>query len=86
MDKRIGFVGIIIENRKVNAHLVNKILSEYADFIVARAGVPIKESNCSVINLVVNISTDDCGSLTGKLGKINGVSVRSALSKEKKDV
>ncbi|MDP8259907.1 MAG: CopG family transcriptional regulator [Candidatus Gygaella obscura] len=86
MNKRIGFVGIIIENRKVNASLVNKVLSEYADFIVARTGVPVKERNCSVINLVVDISTDDCGSLTGRLGKIEGVSVRSVLSKEKKDV
>ncbi len=81
MSKRLGFVGIIVEDREKHAASVNKVLSEYGDMIVARTGVPYKEKNCGVITLVVDATTDDIGSLTGKLGTIEGVSVKSALSK-----
>lgn len=81
MGKRLGFVGIIVEDREKHAAGVNKVLSEYGDMIVARTGVPYKEKNCGVITLVVDATTDDIGSLTGKLGAIEGVSVKSALAK-----
>ncbi|MFH1062244.1 MAG: TM1266 family iron-only hydrogenase system putative regulator [Candidatus Omnitrophota bacterium] len=82
MEKRLGFVGIILEDRKKQAQAVNQILSEYGDNIVARVGLPYKERNCSVITLTVDITTDDLGTMTGKLGNIEGVSVKSALSKQ----
>lgn len=81
MGKRLGFVGIIVEDREKHAASVNKVLSEYGEMIVARTGVPYREKNCGVITLVVDATTDDIGSLTGKLGTIEGVSVKSALSK-----
>jgi putative iron-only hydrogenase system regulator len=81
MDKRLGFVGIIIENRKQNAPKVNEILSLYSDIIAARMGLPYREKNFSVITLIVEATTDQLGALTGKLGKIDNVSVKSSLSK-----
>lgn len=81
MDKRLGFVGIIIEDRLKAAPLVNKVLSEYGEEIVARVGLPYKERRCRVITLTVDMSTDELGALTGKLGCIEGVTVRSALAK-----
>lgn len=81
MNKRLGFVGIIIEDRKKSSPLVNKVLSEYGDHIVARVGLPYKERHCSVITLTVDMTTDELGALTGKLGAIEGVTVKSALSK-----
>ncbi len=83
MDKRVGFVGVIVEERVENIGRVNEIISEYGESIVARMGVPYKEKECSVINLVVDMTTDDLGRLTGKLGNCPGVSVKSALSKAK---
>ena len=82
MDKRVGFVGIIIEDRKKAAHQVNDLLSEYGDMIVARVGLPYRERHCSVITLIVDTTTDALGSLTGKLGALSGVSVKSALTKQ----
>ncbi|MCK4518831.1 MAG: iron-only hydrogenase system regulator [Candidatus Omnitrophica bacterium] len=81
MDKRLGFIGVILENRKEKAPLVNEVLTSYGDIIIARTGLPYKEKHCSVITLIVDATTDELGSLTGKLGKIDGVSVKSALSK-----
>ena len=81
MDKRVGFVGIIVKNRKQSAPKVNEVLTEYGSMIVARTGIPYERRNCSVITLVVDATTDDLGALTGKLGTIAGVAVKSALAK-----
>jgi putative iron-only hydrogenase system regulator len=81
MEKRLGFIGLIIEDRSKNAANVNTLLSEFGDIILARTGVPCPERNCSAISLVIDASTDRLGSLTGKLGRIQGVSVKSMLSK-----
>lgn len=81
MDKRLGFVGIIIEDRKKCAEKVNRILTEYGDIIIARTGIPYFQKHCCVITIVVDATTDEVGQLTGKLGMLDGVSVKSALSK-----
>ncbi|MBF0478419.1 MAG: CopG family transcriptional regulator [Candidatus Omnitrophica bacterium] len=81
MDKRLGFVGIIIEHRETCAEEVNKILSKFGDSIVARVGIPYRERHCSVITLVVDITLDDLGALTGKLGAVPGVTVKSGMAK-----
>lgn len=83
MDKRLGFMGIIITDRKNQAAEVNKVLSEFGSIIQGRMGIPYKERNCSVITIIVDATTDDIGALTGRLGLIKGVSVKSALSKGK---
>ena len=84
MEKRLGFVGLIIEDRAKNAAPVNELLSEFGDLILARTGVPCPERNCSAITLVVDATTDQLGSLTGKLGRLPGISVKSMLSKPSK--
>jgi putative iron-only hydrogenase system regulator len=81
MDKRIGFVGIILEDRQRSSPLVNRVLSAFADLIMARVGLPCRERGIAVITLVVEATTDELGALTGKLGALEGVSVKSALAK-----
>ena len=81
MDRRVGFVGIELEDRKKSAERVNRVLTDYGDHIVARVGIPYHEKNVSVITLVVDMTTDELGALTGKLGVFEGVSVKSALTK-----
>ncbi|MBT9132947.1 MAG: hypothetical protein DDT32_01811 [Syntrophomonadaceae bacterium] len=44
-------------------------------------GLPYHEKNCSVITIIVDATTDEFGALTGRLGLVDGVSVKSALSK-----
>jgi putative iron-only hydrogenase system regulator len=82
MGKRLGFVGIIVHNRKKTAPLVNNILTEFGDLIIGRMGIPHVKREHSVIVVIVDASTDELGALTGKLGKIDGVSVKSALGKD----
>lgn len=80
MDKRIGVIGIVIEDLSQIAQ-VNDILHQYCNIIIGRMGVPYKEKGVNVISIIVNGTTDEVGALSGKLGKIQGLSVKSALSK-----
>jgi putative iron-only hydrogenase system regulator len=82
MEKRVGFVGIIIGDRKKNSDSVNAILSEFGDIVVARTGIPNVRDQFAVIMLVVDATSDRVGALTGKLGALPGVSVKSMLSKQ----
>ncbi|AJA47292.1 putative iron-only hydrogenase system regulator [Clostridium pasteurianum DSM 525 = ATCC 6013] len=81
MDKRLGVIGIIVENIE-NAHIVNEILHNFSDVIVGRMGIPYKEKRVSVISIIVDGSMDSISAMTGKLGNINGVSVKSAISRK----
>ncbi|AOT71742.1 TM1266 family iron-only hydrogenase system putative regulator [Geosporobacter ferrireducens] len=81
MNKRIGVVAIIVEN-KDNVELVNKLLSSYGNIIVGRMGVPYREKQMSIISIIVDGTTDEIGALTGKLGKLQGVAVKSALTQK----
>ena len=81
MDKRIGVVGIVIENFD-NANKVNDVLHDFANIIVGRMGIPYRDKGVSVISLIVDGTTDELSAMTGKLGKIEGVNVKSALTKK----
>ena len=78
---RIGFVGILIEDRRAAAPEVNRILSECGDCIRARLGMPWRDRGVSVVTLVVEATTDQIGELTGRLGRVPGVTVKSGLSR-----
>ncbi len=82
-EKRIGFIGILIQDREESAKEINQILSKYAEIIVGRMGLPYPQRKCWVITLIVDATTDQIGALTGKLGRIKGVCVKSGLSKKK---
>lgn len=80
--KRYGFVGITINLNLTNGVEVQKVLSEYSRIIVGRMGIPgVEDGSISVITLIVNTTTDELGALTGKLGKLKGVNVKSGLCK-----
>jgi putative iron-only hydrogenase system regulator len=80
MEKRLGVIGIVIENRQVVPQ-VNSILSSYADMIIGRMGLPHQEKDISIIALIVDGTSDQIGAMTGKLGNLKNVTVKSALTK-----
>jgi putative iron-only hydrogenase system regulator len=81
MSKRIGTVTIIITDRVNQSARVNEILSKHADIIIGRMGLPYSYKKINIICLIVNGSTDQLGSLTGQLGSIEGVQVKSVMVK-----
>jgi putative iron-only hydrogenase system regulator len=81
MNRRIGTITIIVTNRSSQAGRINTILSEHGDAVIGRMGLPYPPKGLHIISLIVHATTDEIGSLTGKLGALEGVQVKSALTK-----
>ena len=79
MDERLGFVGIVIEDRR-RAEEVNRVLSQYGSIIRGRIGVPDKETGLAVMGVIVEGTNDQVGAMTGRLGNLPGVTVKSAMT------
>lgn len=82
MEKRIALVGIVVENPDSTQKL-NDILHEYSSDIIARLGVPYRERGVAVISIVIDAPQNTISSLSGKVGRLDGVSVKTLYTKEK---
>ncbi|MHC1789849.1 TM1266 family iron-only hydrogenase system putative regulator [Solidesulfovibrio sp.] len=80
MNRRIGVVGIVIEDPKNVSEKVNAVISDHGGIVLGRMGIPKPEYHVGVVSLIIEGTTDEIGSLTGRLGNIPGVTVKSALT------
>jgi len=83
VETRIALIGIILENTS-EVDSVNQILHEYGKYIVGRMGIPYKEKNVSIISIVIDADNNIISSLSGKLGMLEGISVKTVYSKSGK--
>lgn len=81
MQNRLGVVGIVVEDNSAPEE-INAILHECAGIIVGRMGIPYRERGVSIISIIVDGTNDEISALTGRLGRVHGISVKSALTKE----
>lgn len=79
MEKRLGAVLILI-GQDGDIGRMNEIISFHSDMVLGRQGIPLRDRSTSVISLVVEGDTDQIGSLTGKLGRLKDVRVKSMLA------
>lgn len=79
-ENRVAVIGIVVNNREETSKKVNDILSSFGSIIVGRMGIPYHERNISVISIIVDGTNDEIGALTGKLGNINGIKAKVALT------
>ena len=79
MEKRIAVIGIIVEN-KDSVESLNSLLHEYSEYIVGRMGLPYKERNLSIVSVAVDAPQDVISTLSGKIGKLDGIRVKAAYS------
>jgi putative iron-only hydrogenase system regulator len=84
MEKRVGVISILIDRRE-SVPGVNAILTQFHDHILGRQGVPLKDKGIHVISLIVEGTTDQIGALTGKLGRLAGVQVKSMLARHREE-
>lgn len=80
-EKRIAVTAIVVDDPTAVAE-VNSVLHEYNDIIIGRMGIPYRERGISLISVALDASPDKISSLTGRLGRISGVSVKAAISKK----
>ncbi len=82
MNNRIGVLGIILENPEGIQNGFNTVVSDHKHLIKGRLGIPFREEGISVISLVVVGTMDEINSFTGKLGNIQGLTVKTSISKK----
>ncbi len=82
MEKRIGSALIMIGDLSAVTGL-NQILTRNSAIIIGRQGIPLRDRQASIISLVLEGTTDEIGALTGQVGRLKGVQVKSVLIKNK---
>ena len=79
METRVAVISIIVENtEKINE--LNELLHRYGEYIVGRMGIPYKKRGISIISVVIDSPQDVISNLSGKLGRLKGVSTKTAYS------
>lgn len=82
MEKRIGSILILLEN-KIEVESLNQILSAHSSIILSRQGISLKERNSNLISLILEGTTNDISALTGKLGRLKGINIKSVVLRDK---
>lgn len=80
MDNRIAIVGVVIEEKE-SVEKVNDVLHRFAERILGRMGLPFREKDVAVISLIVDGTNDQISAMTGALGRVQGISVKSMITK-----
>lgn len=79
MDTRVAVISIIVENPEAIVTL-NDFLHEAGNYIIGRMGIPYREKGINIISIAIDAPQDMISSLSGKIGRLNGVSAKTAYS------
>ncbi len=79
METRVAIIGIIVEN-PAQVSALNAILHEYSRFIIGRMGIPYHEKGISIISVAVDAPQTEISALSGKIGRLEGISAKTAYS------
>ncbi len=79
METRVAIIGIIVENSESVTEL-NSILHDYGKYIIGRMGIPYSEKRISVISIAIDAPQDTISALSGKIGRLPGVSAKTVYS------
>lgn len=85
METRVAVMGIILEDTS-SAHALNALLHDYGRYIIGRMGLPYREKNINILSIAIDAPQDEISALSGKIGRIKGVSVKTAYSNVKSNV
>lgn len=80
MQTRVAVISIIVENPQ-SVEALNNLLHDYSKYVIGRMGIPYREKNISIISIAIDAPLDAINSLTGLLGRLDGVSAKAAYSK-----
>ena len=79
MDSRVAVMSIIVEDMDV-VEQVNAVLHEYGEYIIGRMGIPYRARRISIISIALDAPQDTISALSGRIGKMAGVSVKPSFS------
>ena len=79
MENRVAIMAVIVENSD-SVEALNALLHEYGEFIIGRMGIPYKTKDINIISIALDAPQDTVSALSGKIGKIDGISVKTVYS------
>jgi len=79
METRVAVMSIIVENTDA-VEKINTILHENGEYIIGRMGIPYRKRSISIISIALDAPQDVIAALSGKIGGLQGVSVKTAYS------
>ncbi len=80
METRIAVMGIIVENTD-SVEALNALLHDYGRYIIGRMGIPYRDRNINIVSIAIDAPQDIISALAGKVGNLEGISVKTAYSK-----
>jgi putative iron-only hydrogenase system regulator len=80
METRVAVISIIIEEAS-SVQPMNEILHQYADYIIGRMGIPYRAKGINIISIAVDAPMNVINTLSGRIGKLPGVSAKAAYSR-----
>lgn len=79
MESRVALIGIIVEDGSA-VEKVNAVLHDYSHYILGRMGIPYRSKGINIISIAVDAPQDIISTLSGKVGKLPGISAKTAYS------
>lgn len=79
MDSRVAVMSIIIEDMDA-VEQVNAVLHEFGECIIGRMGIPYRQRKINIISIALDAPQDTISALSGRIGKMAGVSVKTSYS------
>ena len=79
MENRVAVLSLIVENPDT-VEALNRLLHTYGDYIIGRMGIPYRKKNINIISIALDAPEDVISALSGKIGNLDGVSVKTACS------
>ena len=80
METRVAVISIIVEEAD-SVQAVNDLLHQYSEFIIGRMGIPYRAKGISIISIAIDAPQDKISALSGKIGRLSGVTAKAAYSK-----
>lgn len=80
-ETRIAIIGIIVESKE-HVEELNHLLSEYGEFIIGRMGIPYRRQHINIMSIAVDAPQDVINALSGRIGRIEGISAKTAYSQK----
>ena len=79
METRVAVLAVIVREGS-SVQTLNDLLHQYGQYIIGRMGVPYREKGVNIISVVLDAPQDAISALSGKIGRLEGVSAKTQYS------
>ena len=84
MDSRVAVIAIIVEESR-SVEQLNGLLHRYRERIIGRMGVPYRQRGIQIISVAIDAPQDEISALSGKIGRLEGITAKTVYAPEKKE-